>query len=192
MDFRGRYVMFVLVVGLMVVPLQMALIPILRLYTEGATIGNTTIIPDLDLNGTFLGIWLAHTAFGLPLATYLLRNYIGSLPSSIIESAKIDGADHFTIFWRLVVPLSVPALAAFAIFQFLWVWNDLLVAYVFLGGTQSTRVVTIALANLVGSRGENWHLLTSAAFISMALPLLVFFSLQRYFVRGLTAGSVKG
>jgi len=192
MEFRGRQVMFVLVVGLMVVPLQMALIPILRLYTEGATIGNVEIIPDLDLNGTFLGVWLAHTAFGLPLATYLLRNYIGSLPSSIIESAKIDGADHFTIFWRLVVPLSVPALAAFAIFQFLWVWNDLLVAYVFLGGTQQTRVVTIALANLVGSRGENWHLLTSAAFISMALPLVVFFSLQRYFVRGLTAGSVKG
>lgn len=192
MEFRGRYVMFVLVVGLMVVPLQMALIPILRLYTEGASIGGVQLIPDLDLNGTFLGIWLAHTGFGLPLATYLLRNYIGSLPSSIIESAKIDGADHFTIFWRLVVPLSVPALAAFAIFQFLWVWNDLLIAYVFLGGTRDTRVITIALANLVGSRAENWHLLTSAAFISMALPLAVFFSLQRYFVRGLTAGSVKG
>jgi alpha-glucoside transport system permease protein len=192
MDFRGRHLMFVLIVGLMVVPLQMALIPILRLYTEGITIGGSQIIPDLGLNGTFLGIWLAHTGFGLPLAVYLLRNYIGSLPSSIIESAKIDGADHFTIFWRLVVPLSVPALAAFAIFQFLWVWNDLLVAYVFLGGTSDTRVVTIALANLVGSRGENWHLLTSAAFISMALPLAVFFSLQRYFVRGLTAGSVKG
>jgi alpha-glucoside transport system permease protein len=192
MEFRGRYVMFVGVVGLMVVPLQMALIPILRLYTEGASIGGLQLFPDPKLNGTFLGIWLAHTGFGLPLATYLLRNYIGSLPASIIESAKIDGADHFTIFWRLVVPLSVPALAAFAIFQFLWVWNDLLVAYVFLGGTSDTRVVTIALANLVGSRGENWHLLTSAAFVSMALPLVVFFSLQRYFVRGLTAGSVKG
>jgi alpha-glucoside transport system permease protein len=192
MDFRGRHVLFVMVVGLMVVPLQMALIPILRLYTEGASIGGVPIFPDLDLNGTFLGIWLAHTGFGLPLAIYLLRNYIGSLPSSIIESAKIDGADHFTIFWRLVVPLSVPALAAFAIFQFLWVWNDLLIAYVFLGGTRDTRVVTIELANLVGSRGENWHLLTSAAFITMALPLIVFFSLQRYFVRGLTAGSVKG
>ena len=192
MEFRGRYVMFVLVVGLMVVPLQMALIPILRLYTEGAELFGFQVIPDLDLNGSFLGVWLAHTAFGLPLATYLLRNYIGALPSSIIESAKIDGADHFTIFWRLVVPLSVPALAAFAIFQFLWVWNDLLVAYVFLGGTSDTRVATIALFNLVGSRGENWHLLTAAAFITMALPLLVFFSLQRYFVRGLTAGSVKG
>ncbi len=192
MDFRGRYVMFVAVVGLLVVPLQMALIPVLRLYNEGATIGRLIVFPNLQLQGTFLAVWLAHTAFGLPLAVYLLRNYIGSLPSSIIESAKIDGADHFTIFWRLVVPLSVPALAAFAIFQFLWVWNDLLVAYVFLGGTRENQVLTIALANLVGSRGENWHLLTSAAFISMALPLAVFFSLQRYFVRGLTAGSVKG
>jgi alpha-glucoside transport system permease protein len=192
MNFRGRHVLFVLVVGLMVVPLQMALIPILRLYTEGAVIGGVRVFPDLRLNGTFLGVWLAHTGFGLPLAIYLLRNYIGSLPSSIVESAKIDGADHFTIFWRLIVPLSVPALAAFAIFQFLWVWNDLLVAYVFLGGTQQTRVITIALANLVGSRGENWQILTSAAFISMVLPLMVFFGLQRYFVRGLTAGSVKG
>ena len=192
MQFRGRYVLFVVVVGLMVVPLQMALIPILRLYTSGATLGPVRVIPDVGLNGTFLGLWLAHAGFGLPLAVYLLRNYIGSLPSSIIESAKIDGADHFTIFTRLVVPLSVPALAAFAIFQFLWVWNDLLVAYVFLGGTRDTRVVTIALANLVGSRGENWQILTSAAFITMALPLVVFFSLQRYFVRGLTAGSVKG
>ncbi len=192
MDFRGRHVMFVAVVGLMVVPLQMALIPILRLYTGGANLGGVPVFPDLDLGGTFLGVWLAHTGFGLPLAVYLLRNYIGSLPSSIIESARIDGADHFTIFWRLIIPLSVPALAAFAIFQFLWVWNDLLVAYVFLGGSRENRVLTIALADLVGSRGENWHLLTSAAFLSMALPLAVFFSLQRYFVRGLTAGSVKG
>src|ERR687896_1664655 len=188
MEFRGRYVMFVAVVGLLVVPLQMALIPVLRLYNRGAQLGGYIVFPDLDLVGTFLGVWVAHTAFGLPLAIYLLRNYIGSLPSSIIESAKIDGADHFTIFWRLVVPLSVPALAAFAIFQFLWVWNDLLVAYVFLGGTQDNQVLTLALANLVGARGENWHLLTAAAFISMLLPLLVFFSLQKYFVRGLTAG----
>ena len=192
MQFRGRYTLFVVVVGLMVVPLQMALIPILRLYANGATFQGVTLIPDLELNGEFLGIWLAHTGFGLPLATYLLFNYISSLPASIIESAKIDGADHFTIFWRLIVPLSVPALAAFAIFQFLWVWNDLLVAYVFLGGTQENRVVTIALASLMGSRGESWNLLTAAAFISMVLPLVVFFSLQRYFVRGLTAGSVKG
>jgi alpha-glucoside transport system permease protein len=192
MEFRGRYVMFVGVVALLVVPLQMALIPILRLYNNGGVVGRYIIFPDLDLVGTFLGVWLAHTGFGLPLAVYLLRNYIGSLPSSIIESAKMDGADHFTIFWRLIIPLSVPALAAFAIFQFLWVWNDLLVAYVFLGGTQQNRVLTIALANLVGGRGENWHLLTAAAFISMALPLVVFFALQKYFVRGLTAGAVKG
>jgi alpha-glucoside transport system permease protein len=192
MDFPGRNLFFVLIVGLMVVPLQMALIPILRLYTQGAELWGVTLIPDLNLNGTFLGLWLAHTGFGLPLATYLLRNYIGSLPSSIIESAQIDGADHFTIFWRLIIPLSVPALAAFGIFQFLWVWNDLLVAYVFLGGTEETRVLTLALRLLSGARGETWHLLTAAAFISMVLPLLVFFALQRYFVRGLTAGSVKG
>jgi alpha-glucoside transport system permease protein len=192
MEFRGRYVMFVAVVGLLVVPLQMALIPILKLYSGGARLGGVPIFPDLELNGTFLGIWLAHTAFGLPLAVYLLRNFIGSLPSSIIESARVDGADHFTIFWRLVVPLSVPALAAFAIFQFLWVWNDLLVARIFLGATEENRVLTIALQTLAGSRAQDWHLLTSAAFITMILPLLVFFSLQRYFIRGLTAGAVKG
>jgi alpha-glucoside transport system permease protein len=192
MEFRGRFVMFVAVVGLLVVPLQMALIPILRLYSGGARIGGVPIFPDLALNGTFLGIWLAHTAFGLPLAVYLLRNFIGSLPSSIIESARVDGADHFTIFWRLVVPLSVPALAAFAIFQFLWVWNDLLVARIFLGGTDETQVLTLALNDLNGTRGEDWHLLTAAAFISMILPLAVFFALQRYFIRGLTAGAVKG
>jgi alpha-glucoside transport system permease protein len=170
----------------------MALIPILRLYVTGASIGEMQIFPSPDLAGTYLGVWLAHTGFGLPLATYLLRNYIGSLPSSIIESAKIDGADHFTIFWRLIVPLSVPALAAFAIFQFLWVWNDLLIALIFLGGGRDVRVLTVALRELVGARGENWHLLTAAAFVSMALPLFVFFSLQRFFVRGLTAGGVKG
>jgi alpha-glucoside transport system permease protein len=192
MDFKGRYILFVVVVGLLVVPLQMALIPLLKLYANGAILFGHWIFPDLDLNGTFLGVWLAHAGFGIPLAVYILRNYIGSLPSSIIESAKIDGADHFTIFWRLIIPLSVPALAAFAIFQFLWVWNDLLVAYVFLGGTKDVQVLTIALATLNGSRGETWQLLTSAAFISMIVPLLVFFSLQKYFVRGLTAGSVKG
>jgi alpha-glucoside transport system permease protein len=192
MEFKGRYVLFVAVVGLLVVPLQMALIPILRLFTQGITIGRWIVFPDLDLNQSFLGIWLAHTGFGLPLATYLLRNYIGSLPSSIIESARIDGADHFTIFWRLIIPLSVPALAAFAIFQFMWVWNDLLVAYVLLGGAGRNLVLTVALRGLVGSTGENWQLLTAAAFISMSLPLVVFFSLQRYFVRGLTAGAVKG
>jgi alpha-glucoside transport system permease protein len=180
MNFPGRQWLFVLVVALLVIPLQMALIPLLRLYTT------------IDLNGTFPAVWLAHTGFGLPLAIYLLRNYIGSLPSSMMESASIDGASHFDTFTKLVVPLSVPVLASFAIFQFLWVWNDLLIALVFLGGEPDVRVITLALNNLNGSRGQAWHLLTAGAFITMALPLVVFLSLQRYFVRGLTAGSVKG
>ncbi len=180
MDFPGRQWLFVLVVALLVIPLQMALIPLLRLYTT------------INLNGTFPAVWLAHTGFGLPLAIYLLRNYIGSLPSSMMESASIDGATPFETFTKLVVPLSVPVLASFAIFQFLWVWNDLLIALVFLGGEPDVRVVTLALNNLNGSRGQAWHLLTAGAFITMALPLVVFLSLQRYFVRGLTAGSVKG
>ena len=180
MDFPGRQWIFVTVVALLVIPLQMALIPLLQLYTT------------FGLNGTFPAIWLAHTGFGLPLAIYLLRNYIGSLPSSLMESAKIDGATHFEIFTKLVVPLSVPVLASFAIFQFLWVWNDLLVALVFLGGEPDVRVVTLALRDLNGSRGQQWPLLTAGAFVTMALPLAVFLTLQRYFVRGLTAGSVKG
>jgi alpha-glucoside transport system permease protein len=180
MEFPGRNLIFVMVVGLLVVPLQMALIPILRVYTE------------FDLNGTFPAVWLAHAGFGLPLAVYLLRNYMGSLPASLIESAKIDGADHFLIFTRLIVPLSVPVLASFAIFQFLWVWNDFLVALVFLGVDPANRVLTVELADLAG-RGEGaLNLLPAAAFVTMILPLLVFFSLQRFFVRGLTAGSVKG
>jgi alpha-glucoside transport system permease protein len=180
MKFPGRQWLFVGVVALLVIPLQMALIPLLRLYTT------------VNLNGTFPAVWLAHTGFGLPLAIYLLRNYIGSLPSSMMESAEIDGASHFQTFTRLVVPLSVPVLASFAIFQFLWVWNDLLIALVFLGGEPDVRVITLALNNLNGSRGQAWHLLTAGAFITMALPLVVFLSLQRYFVRGLTSGSVKG
>lgn len=177
MDFPGRRLLFVIVVGLMVVPLQLAFIPLLQLYTW------------TGLNGTYLGLWLAHTGFGMPLAVFLLRNYMAGLPREIIESAKIDGASHFTIFVRLIIPLSVPAVASFAIFQFLWVWNDLLVALVFLG---DTPVVTSRLSELVGSRGQDWHVLTAGAFVTMAVPLLVFFSLQRYFVRGLLAGSVKG
>lgn len=180
MEFPGRRILFVIVVGLMVVPLQMALLPLFRLY-------NT-----LGLNGTFVGVWLAHTGFGLPLAIFLLRSYIGGLPRELIESASIDGASHFSIFIRLVVPLSVPALASFAIFQFLWVWNDLLVAIVFLGSAPDAAVVTVTLSEMVGSRGADWHILTAGAFITMLLPLAVFFSLQRYFVRGLLAGSVKG
>jgi len=180
MKFPGRNLLFVVVVGLMVVPLQMALIPILRVYTS------------LGVTGTYPAVWLAHAGFGLPLAVYLLRNYMGSLPSSIIESATIDGADHFKIFSRLIVPLSVPVLASFAIFQFLWVWNDYLVALVFLGIEPEVRVLTVELADLAG-RGEGaLNLLPAAAFVTMIVPLAVFFALQRFFVRGLTAGSVKG
>jgi alpha-glucoside transport system permease protein len=180
MRFAGRRFAFTLVVALLVVPLQIALVPVLRDFAA------------LHLNGTFLGIWLAHTGFGLPLAIFLLYGYIRSLPREILESAFIDGASHFTVFTRLVLPLSIPALAAFAIFQFLWVWNDYLVALIILGPAPATRVVTMNLANIVGDRGQSWHLLTAGAFLSMAIPLLVFFSLQRYFIRGLLAGSVKG
>jgi len=180
MNFPGRRVLFVLIVGLLVVPLQIALVPILRDY-------NT-----LGLNGTFLAVWLAHTGFGLALATYLLFNYISTLPRETMESAFIDGASHFTVFIRLVLPLSVPALASFAIFQFLWVWNDYLVALTFLGVDPTYKVVTQRLADLTGTFGNDWHLLTAGAFFTMLLPLVVFIALQRYFVRGLLAGSVKG
>jgi alpha-glucoside transport system permease protein len=137
-------------------------------------------------------VWLAHTAYGLPLGIYLLRNYIGSLPRELIEAASVDGASHLKIFTRLVVPLSTPAIASFAVFQFLWVWNDLLVALVYLGGNQNVAPITLTLRNLIGDRGQDWHLLTAGAFISMIVPLIVFFALQKYFVRGLLAGSVKG
>jgi len=180
MNFPGRKALFILIIALLVVPLQIALVPILRDYVT------------LDLNGTFLAVWLAHTGFGLPLATYLLYNYVSQLPKDILESAFIDGASHFTIFTRLIIPLSVPALASFAIFQFLWVWNDYLVALIFIGAKPDVQVMTMRLAEIVGSRGSDWHLLTAGAFISMLLPLTVFFSLQRFFVRGLLAGSVKG
>jgi alpha-glucoside transport system permease protein len=180
MNFPGRRILFIMVVALLVVPLQIALVPILRDYVA------------LDLNGTFLAVWLAHAGFGLPLATYLLYNYISGLPRDILESAFIDGASHFTIFTQLILPLSVPALASFAIFQFLWVWNDYLVALIFIGAKPDTQVLTMRIAELVGSRGSDWHLLTAGAFTSMILPLVVFFSLQRFFVRGLLAGSVKG
>lgn len=180
MRFPGRKLLFTIVVALLVVPLQIALIPILRDYVA------------LGLNGTFLGVWLAHAGFGLPLATYLLFNYISELPRDILESAFIDGASPFTTFTRLILPLSMPALAAFAIFQFLWVWNDYLVALIFIGSAPKVQVLTMRLVEMVGTRGQDWHLLTAGAFISMLLPLIVFFSLQRFFVRGLLAGSVKG
>ena len=192
MRFPGRQLLFVTVVGLLVVPLHLALIPMLQAFTNGVELFGVRVIPDLDLTGKYVSVWLAHTAFGLPLAVYLLYNYIGSLPRDIFEAARIDGADHFTIFWRLVLPLSVPALAAYSIFQFLWVWNDFLVATVFIGTSADVAPMTVRLAALVGSRGQDQHLLTAGAFLTMILPLVVFFSLQRYFVRGLLAGSVKG
>ncbi len=185
MRFPGRALLLSIIVGLLVVPLQMSLIPLLRLYND---VGGFLGVPAK----TYLGIWLAHTGFGLPLAIYLLRNYIAGLPNEIMESARVDGATDFEIFVRIVLPLSVPALASFAIFQFLWVWNDLLVAIVFLGNTNQQLVLTGRLRELLGSRGGDWEILTTSAFVSIVVPLIVFFSLQRYLVRGLLAGSVKG
>lgn len=184
MRFPGRGLIVALVVGLLVVPLQMSLIPLLRMYNVIAGAFGT------DSKG-YPGVWLAHTAFGLPLAIYLLRNYMAGLPREIMESARIDGASHFKIFTTMVLPLSFPALASFAIFQFLWIWNDLLVALVFLGAQNDKVVLTGRLVNMLGTQGDNWELLTAGAFISIVVPLIVFFSLQRYFVRGLLAGSVK-
>lgn len=180
MRFPGRNALFVLVVGLLVVPLQTTLIPVLRLYN------------DLGLTGTFTGIWLAHSAYGLPLAVYLLRNFFTTLPRDMFESAYLDGASPFTAFFSLALPLSVPAIASLAIFQFMWVWNDLLIALIYLGGSPDVAPMTVTIGNLTNSLGGGWQVLTAAAFISMTLPLLVFFTLQRYFVRGLLAGSVKG
>ena len=185
MNFPGRKWLFIVVVGLLVVPLQMSLIPLLRLYNQ---VGETFGVESKS----YAGVWLAHSAFGLPLAIYLLRNYIAALPRDIIESARMDGASHFQIFTSIVLPLSIPALASFAIFQFLWVWNDFLIALVYLGKQPDHIVLTIKLNDLMGSRGESWEILTASAFVSIAVPVAVFFSLQRFFVRGLLAGSVKG
>jgi alpha-glucoside transport system permease protein len=180
MNFPGRNVLFILVVGLLVIPLQSALIPVLSFTTQ------------LGLTGSFAAVWLAHTGFGLPFAIFLLRNFFGGLPREMFESAYLDGASPTTAFFRLVLPLSVPAIASLVIFQFLFVWNDLLVALILVGGTADVAPMTVTIANLVNSLGQGYHLLTAAAFISMALPLVVFFSLQRYFVRGILGGSVKG
>lgn len=185
MRFPGRALLIAVIIGLLVVPLQMSLIPLLRLYNG---VGTFFGVPSK----TYLGIWLAHTGFGLPFAIYLLRSYIAGLPREIMESARIDGASDFEIFVKIVLPLSFPVLASFAIFQFLWVWNDLLVAMVFLGTAPDQIVLTAKLNALLGSRGGNWEILTTSAFITIIVPLIVFFSLQRYFVRGLLAGSVKG
>jgi alpha-glucoside transport system permease protein len=180
MDFPGRELFFTIVVALTVAPIQMALIPVLRLHVA------------LNLNGTFLGVWLAHTGFGIPMAVYLLFNFISQIPRDLIEAASIDGASHFQTFMTLVLRVSAPALASFAVFQFIWVWNDLIVALVFLGTRSSVATVTAALSELIGSRGQDWHLLTAGGFVSIILPMVVFFSLQRFFVRGILAGSVKG
>jgi alpha-glucoside transport system permease protein len=180
MEFPGRDWIFLTIVGLLVVPIQMTLIPVLKLFTS------------VGLTGTYVSIWLAHTAYGLPFAIYLLRSFFAGLPKDLLESARIDGASHWRIFTGILLPLAVPALASLVIFQFMWVWNDLLVALIILGGNPDTQPLTVAVANLVNSFGTNYQVLTSAAFITMVLPLVVFFSLQRYFVRGILAGSVKG
>ncbi len=182
MKFPGRDWIFIIIVGLLVVPIQITLIPILQLFTS------------VNLTGSYLAIWLAHTAYGLPFSVYLLRNFFGELPSDLFESAHIDGASHVRVFFRLVLPLSVQALASLIIFQFMWVWNDLLVALVVLGGNPGSTPMTVTIANMVNSTtsNSNYEVLASAAFVSAILPLIIFFSLQRYFVRGILAGSVKG
>ena len=194
MEFRGKEVLFLFVVGSMIIPLQMSLIPLVQLFKSGIEVFGIPIIPELDLNGTFVATWFAHTGFGLPLATFLLRDFMMGLPKSVIESAKIDGASNMTTFFKLVLPLSVAGIAAFGTFQFLWVYNDFLVANVFLGVYYPENlVVTSHVSQLaVGAYGEAWHLRTSGAIISMIVPLIVFFSLQRFFIRGLIGGAVKG
>ena len=179
MDFPGRALLVAAVVGLLVVPLQLALIPLLQFHNA------------IGIGKGYLGIWMAHTGFGLPLAIYLLRNYMVGLPRDIIENAKVDGASDFQIFTKIILPLSFPALASFAIFQFLWTWNDLLVALVFLGTGDDQLVLTGSLVNLMGSRGGDWEILSASAFVSIAVPLAVFFAMQKYLVRGLLSGSVK-
>jgi len=197
-DFKGRKPLFIATVALLAIPLQVALIPLLQLYVGGARLTlplldkTITLIPDFDLAGTTTAVWLTHTGFAMPFAIFLLHNYISALPKDLFEAARIDGADHFRIFWRLVLPLSVPVLAAFAIFQFLWTWNDYLIANTMIGANASQQPTTILIANLAGDFGRNENILPAAAFIQSFIPLVVFFALQRYFVRGILAGSVKG
>ncbi|GAA4191736.1 carbohydrate ABC transporter permease [Microbacterium oryzae] len=188
MDFKGKNVLFVLVFALQIVPIQMAFIPLLQLFSQGTLFG-VPVIQAVGSSG-YAQVWLAHTIFGLPLAIFLLHNFIAQIPGDVIEAARVDGAGHGQIFFRIVLPLSMPAIASFAIFQFLWVWNDLLVALIFADG--NVAPITKLLAQMTGSRGQDWHLLTAGAFIAIIVPLLVFLFLQRYFVRGLLAGSAKG
>ena len=190
--FKGATAIFFIIFALQVVPLQMSLLPLLQLFNKGWGLGNVTIIPALNLGGSYVPLWIAHTMFALPLAIFLLHNFMAQLPRDLMEAAVVDGASHFLIFRRIVLPLSVPAIASFAIFQFLWVWNDLLVALTFAGGTADVAPITSYLANIVGSYGAKTHLITAGAFIAIIVPLIVFFALQRFFVRGLLAGSVKG
>ena len=195
MDFRGRNWLFVGLVSMITLPNQMAFVPLLQLFNNGARLTvpgldwTFVLVPDLGIGNTAAAVWITHTAFGLPLAVLLLHNFISQLPRDILEAARIDGADHFTVFWRLVLPLARPALAAFAVLQFLWTWNDYLIAAVLLTDNEP---MTVALVNLVGRRGSNFQLRFASAFVIMVIPLIVFFSLQRHFVRGLLAGSVKG
>jgi alpha-glucoside transport system permease protein len=186
MDFPGRDWLFVAVFALQIVPIQVTMIPLLKLYVNNGLAGANAP------GGGFYTIWLSHSIFALPLAIFLLHNFMREIPGELIESARVDGAGHVQIFTKIMLPLMAPAIAAFGIFQFLWVWNDLLVALVFGGGNLSVSPLTVRLAELSGQRGEDWHLLSAGAFVSLVVPLIVFLSLQRYFVRGLLAGSVKG
>ena len=181
--FRGREAIFSVLIGLLVVPLQAALVPILKMFLA------FTAHTGIKISGQFAAAWFVHSAFAMPLAVYILRNYMMSIPGALIEAARVDGASNYKIFWRLVLPISVPALASFAIFQFLWVWNDYLIAFVFVGNDHP--VLTYTLLSMLGQRGEGWQTVAAGSFVSMSVPLLVFFSLQRFFIRGLTAGSVK-
>ncbi|SMQ73453.1 carbohydrate ABC transporter membrane protein 2, CUT1 family [Plantibacter sp. VKM Ac-1784] len=189
-DFRGKNFLFILVFALQVVPIQMALVPLLSTFSRGLNIFGLQVGEGLDASGTFAQVWIAHTMFALPLAIFLLHNFVAEIPGEVIEAARVDGAGHGQIFFRIVLPLTMPAIASFAIFQFLWVWNDLLVALIFADG--EVAPITKLLAEITGTRGNEWHLLTAGAFISILVPLVVFFALQRYFVRGLLAGSTKG
>ncbi|WP_309616131.1 carbohydrate ABC transporter permease [Salinibacterium sp.] len=189
--FKGRNILFIGVFALQVVPIQMALVPLLSLFSRGFSIGDMEIFAGLGAGGNSYGqIWIAHTIFALPLAIFLLHNFISEIPAELIEAARVDGAGHGQTFFRIVLPLAMPAIASFAIFQFLWVWNDLLVALVFADG--AVGPITKVLREITGNRGQDWYLLTSGAFIAMIVPLIVFFALQRFFVRGLLAGSTKG
>ncbi len=190
MDFKGRDWLFTAVVAMLVIPLQMSLIPLLRVFTGGVHIGSVTIFPDFNLQNSVFTIWAAHTCFGMPFCIFLLKNFISSLPKEVIEAARVDGAGHLTIFRKLVLPLSVPALASLTIFQFVYIFNDLLIGKVY-GGAKNKPIIA-KLVELSGTRGQSWHLLTAAAFVSMLTPLIVFFALQKHFVRGLLAGAVKG